>query len=207
MLAHTMLLADVAADAANDSSLGHYLLVLGLLLVTMSLLMRLRRRHKKRSIEPTPHESLERMRQMRGMRGDLEDLMVEIEQLAKRFGAQLDAKTVQLEQLLVEADAKIERLHTVQSRVSDRQDTSTHTASPGTDATPSDIPDDPVARSVYELADAGNNSAEIARALNEHVGKVELILALRGAGREKREERRERREEEREKTDSGHTRS
>ena len=182
MLAHTMLLADEAANAANDSPLGHYLLVLGLLLVTVSLMMRLRRRHQKRSMEPTPHESLERMRQMRGMRGDLEDLMVEIEQLAKRFGGQLDAKTLQLEQLLVEADAKIERLRTVQSQISDRRVTSTHAASPRTDSAPSDIPDDPLARSVYELVDEGNDSAEIARALNEHVGKVELILALRGAG-------------------------
>ena len=39
---------------------------------------------------------------------------------------------------------------------------------------------DPLAASVYELADAGVDPIAIARQLNEHVGKVELILALRG---------------------------
>lgn len=35
--------------------------------------------------------------------------------------------------------------------------------------------------SVYALADAGSSSDEIARQLDEHIGKVELILALREA--------------------------
>ncbi|MCX5662473.1 MAG: hypothetical protein NTW19_22560 [Planctomycetota bacterium] len=39
--------------------------------------------------------------------------------------------------------------------------------------------EDAIARSVYALADAGHDSLEIARRLREHVGKVELILALR----------------------------
>jgi type II secretory pathway pseudopilin PulG len=37
----------------------------------------------------------------------------------------------------------------------------------------------PLAKAVYELADAGRGAVEIARELNEQVGKVELILALR----------------------------
>ncbi len=39
---------------------------------------------------------------------------------------------------------------------------------------------DPLAASVYELADRGCTPLEIARNLDEQVGKVELILALRG---------------------------
>jgi hypothetical protein len=39
--------------------------------------------------------------------------------------------------------------------------------------------DDPLARRVYELADGGMDAVAIARQLNEHVGKVELMLALR----------------------------
>lgn len=38
---------------------------------------------------------------------------------------------------------------------------------------------DPVADRVYELADSGRSAVEIAGALQEHTGKVELILALR----------------------------
>lgn len=40
---------------------------------------------------------------------------------------------------------------------------------------------DPMANRVYELADSGLSSVEIASALHEHTGKIELILALRRA--------------------------
>ena len=39
---------------------------------------------------------------------------------------------------------------------------------------------DPLTANVYELADRGRTPVEIARNLDEQVGKVELILALRG---------------------------
>ena len=40
---------------------------------------------------------------------------------------------------------------------------------------------DPINRRVCELADMGKDPAEIAAALDEHIGKVQLILALRDA--------------------------
>lgn len=40
---------------------------------------------------------------------------------------------------------------------------------------------DLLTRSVYELADAGHESVSIARTLDEQIGKVELILALRAS--------------------------
>jgi hypothetical protein len=81
--------------------------------------------------------------------------------------AELDELTRKLEVLLEEADTKIEQLRTL------------------TAANPIDVPEqpaDPVVRRVYELSDAGRAPAEIARELDEHIGKVELILALRQAG-------------------------
>ena len=38
---------------------------------------------------------------------------------------------------------------------------------------------DPIAVDVYRLADEGRSSIEIAKELDEHTGKIELILALR----------------------------
>ncbi|MCH7547212.1 MAG: hypothetical protein IID30_12500 [Planctomycetes bacterium] len=38
---------------------------------------------------------------------------------------------------------------------------------------------DPLTRSVYELSDSGQDTVSIARELDEQIGKVELILALR----------------------------
>ncbi|TVQ63470.1 MAG: hypothetical protein EA379_03955 [Phycisphaerales bacterium] len=40
---------------------------------------------------------------------------------------------------------------------------------------------DPINHRVCQLADAGKDSAEIAAALDEPIGKVQLILALRDA--------------------------
>ena len=45
------------------------------------------------------------------------------------------------------------------------------------------VPADPLTTTVYELADAGHGPVEIAQQLEEQVGKVELILALRGDDR------------------------
>ncbi len=39
---------------------------------------------------------------------------------------------------------------------------------------------DPLTEAVYELADKGQNPIDIARALEEQTGKIELILSLRG---------------------------
>jgi hypothetical protein len=39
---------------------------------------------------------------------------------------------------------------------------------------------DPLRASVYSLADSGADAVAIARQLDEHIGKVQLILALRG---------------------------
>lgn len=44
---------------------------------------------------------------------------------------------------------------------------------------PADRRIDPLTRSVYELADAGHDPVSIAQVLDEQIGKVELILALR----------------------------
>lgn len=187
------------------------LLVGGLLLITMFFMSRMVKRRKRGPASIVgPHEQLERLKQARGMRGDLEQLMVEIEQMAKRMGAHLDAKSMRIERLLDEADERIAKLEALeQHRTGDGSASSTASSSTPNNAagqadasstnddssasqllvtatTPSEpavdsLPDDPLARSVYKLADEGVDPHQIARQLDEHVGKVELILALRSA--------------------------
>ena len=167
-------------------SMTDFLPAAGITLSVTGLLMRYR---KRRAVVMAPrltsHEQLEKNRQLRGVRGDLENLMVEIEQLAKRFGTQLDAKTIELEDLLQKADTRIAELQ----RLSERNGNNTAAVNAGdgteTSAPQSEIqpepalPDDPLARSVYQLADEGLEPPDIAKQLDEHIGKVELILALR----------------------------
>ena len=174
------------------------MLVLGVVMITAWLFSRLRKRRLTQARQPTVQEQIERNRQQRGLRGDLEDLMVEIEQLAKRLGAQLDAKSFHIEKLMREADRRIARLERMQPQSHATIDprplnTEAATKQPVGAAAATDPPapqsphhneaaageNDPLVRSIYDLADQGVNATDIARQLNEHLGKVELILALR----------------------------
>lgn len=158
-------------------SLTTWLPVLGLALIVTGLMMSLRKR-RQAAARPTAIEQLERSRQTRAMQGDLEELMVEIERLTRRFAAQLDAKTQQLESLMREADQRIATLQRLREVGPDE-----HAVAPSPfDAAPGGAPDAaPLARRVGELADRGLSPVEIARELDEHVGKIELVLALRKA--------------------------
>ncbi len=123
----------------------------------------------------SPSEKAERQRQTDGVRGDLRQMMRELEELTQRFGDELEAKSSKLEKLLREANTKIAELEKLR------------TAKP---ASPRLIPAkaieveigepvDPVTSKIYEMSDGGRTSIEIAKQLQEQVGKVELILALR----------------------------
>jgi len=182
------------AQAEDDSggllggfTLTDLLLAAGILLITLSML----RFYKKRSANQkdprtAANESIERNRQLRGVRNDMESLMVEIEEYAKRMGTQLDAKSMRLEKLLEEADHKLRELDARQGGGSvnphprgNGQSESASAAGEPPDPPPPEEPADPLARSVLELAEQGHDAHAIAQQLGEHVGKVELILALK----------------------------
>lgn len=179
-------LTDLMSKLSQRPILTQALLVVGIALVTTSLLMMLRKRRAKASRRISPHEQIERNQQHRGMRGDLEDLMVEIEQLSKRFGAQLNAKSIQLENLMEEADRRIAELQHLQANPpSASQDPQTLPDFAPTEngltglESQATVGEDPLSKAVFALADQGHPPEDIARKLDEHVGKIELILALR----------------------------
>lgn len=161
------------------------LLILGVVLITAYLLMRMRKRRAEGPTHVTGRERVEQYRQQDGVRNDMEGLMVDIEQMAKRLGAQLDAKAIRLEKLLDEADLRIAQLHQAEAERHANPPTAEAPAQPEVSAEPAPaepaIPADPLAADVHRLADEGLAAPEIASRLDEHVGKVELILALRNA--------------------------
>jgi hypothetical protein len=157
---------------------------------------------------PAPPSALDRTRQDRALQRDLTEVAAEIEQLAKRLGAQLDSQAARLEALIRQADARIARLQQLPPEVAppsaatnppgiftalnaSREKVAQTAGSlrgatnpapprlPSSDSGAALIPDDPLARQVYQLADAGLGPPDIAKKVGEHVGKVELILALR----------------------------
>ena len=165
--------------------------VAGVMLLIAWALMRLRSKQRTNRSLATPQEIIERNRQARGMKGQLEELMVEVEALTRRFGVQLDAKARRLENLLSQADERIAQLRELQGQPpldhGQQMLNNDHHHAPKDEqlqqnAVPrpaQPVQEDPLALSVYQLADQGIDAQSIALQLNEHVGKVELILALR----------------------------
>ena len=157
------------------------LFIAGVILITAWLFMRMRKRRIEGPGHPTAREQLERYRQHDGVKHDLEGLMVDIEQLAKRLGAQLDAKALRLEKLIDDADLRISQLQAPSNVAAPPPGAPLPAPSGSSPISTNTLTPDPLTADVYRLADEGLPPPAIAGRLDEHVGKVELILALRRA--------------------------
>lgn len=105
---------------------------------------------------------------------------------------ELELKLARLEHLLRCADERITHLHQLVEKTQTRRsiapsDSPMHfcepkhaglSASTAGPAATIEEPD-PLRHDIYQLADAGHSPLQIAQKLHEHLGKVELILALR----------------------------
>lgn len=111
-------------------------------------------------------------------------LVSDLEELADQLCARMDERAERLESLLARADETLSRLERAEKRPA-REDAPPPlievVRAPGRTRTPAsaEASADPVSRRVYELADSGRDPLDIARSLDEQVGKVQLILALR----------------------------
>ncbi|QQE10554.1 hypothetical protein JD969_13715 [Planctomycetota bacterium] len=181
------------------------LLILAIILIIASLMMGIRKRKMKASSHVTAQEHLDRLKNKHAVKNDLESLMVEIEELGKRLSHQIDAKTIAMERLLDEAELRIAQLNQLveQNQAIMEQQQQVGAASvkkvdgvaeaeqmvSGTDrdeieATPMVSRQEVVLTDhakIYQMADEGQSAQQIAAAMNEHIGKIELILALRNA--------------------------
>ena len=104
--------------------------------------------------------------------------------VVQRWSSRLDDKMRRLDELLADAEKQLRRLEKFDPRPAATPPPPMSRAP--TIAIESKQPRigdrDALASAVYRLADAGRLPLDIARELNEQVGKVELILALRSAG-------------------------
>lgn len=194
---------------AESNAFANTLMLAGVALLAAVLLYNIRKRSRGQADRPDPRERLEHQKQTSGMRNDLREMMVELENVTRQFSSQLDARTRKLEKLIEEADRRIEALgqagaggRSPEPRPQPEPEPKSRSGAgsgdngaggaaggepasasdrAGDEAPPVDQPVEPtpVAKKVYQLADAGCDAAQIARELNEHIGKVELILALR----------------------------
>jgi hypothetical protein len=201
--------AKAAADAnASLDIVRAMLMVIGIVLLAVILVASVRGKIARRQSErPTAREQIDRLKSGAGLatghqsdaaaggkrgRSDRNRDRVSASELdeVRHLAALLDNKAERLEQLLAESEARIAALERLLRDVQTEGDANQMRSHGSTNSDRSsridDLsavskrqPDDPLTRSVYELADLGHNSVEIAQKLDEQVGKVDLILALR----------------------------
>jgi hypothetical protein len=138
-----------------------------------------------------PKAGADRMRTSPGRApGELAEFATELEELAERLAARVDEKAAHLERLIAEADARLAALAgrptptvapAVHEAPSPVPPAHSHEAKPAPArfVAARDLEPDPLTREIFRLADEGSSPVEIARRLDEQIGKVQLILALR----------------------------
>jgi hypothetical protein len=137
-----------------------------------------RPRFKKK--DPLDAPAFSSLAQQRTVERQMQNLLVELSEMARQISAQLDTRAAKLEFLIKEADEKIA---TLKSLSNGTPPPATAITSSIVERAASDdltlIPIDPRHAQVYELADKGHGTNEIARQLGQNSGEIELILALR----------------------------
>ncbi len=195
-------LRDLVGGIPPDERLAGYLMAAGVALVSLILLRRIWRRGRvarqsandRRGLGPSgAHASPRSAIDPRG-REALETLMVEVQELTRLCAAQMENRAARLEKLIREADERIARLQDLEdvhapaprparTRADEAHRFVQRGGAPGAEPSPGSLlvehDTDPLTRRVYTLADQGLTPVEIAGRLEEGVGKVELILALR----------------------------
>lgn len=160
------------------------------------VMLRLQWRRQRRAPEESPvYEMRETIadRQAEGQRA------AEVAEIVRDLAARLETRAARLEALLDQADERIERLEdrlaagTAASHLpapaqpASQPPTTNGATDPWDDQAP-DTPAerhptpaarDPLHQDVYDLADDGHTPLNIARRLDQQVGTIELILALR----------------------------
>ena len=175
-------LADTAPGQMNDSQLW---VIIGVVLFATIYFVVLRplMRKKKDPLDRAP--AFSSLSRQRDVERQMQNLLVELSEMARQITAQLDTRAQKLELLIQEADQKIAQLKNGRANedatTNDSSQRESFTAN-GSSSQPVPPPDDPRHAKIYALADQGRDANEIAADLSRPRGEVELILALRNKG-------------------------
>ena len=154
--------------------------------VTTLVLISTRRRMRERqpTLKDYTRQQRARLRDQQHLKQDMEELTVQLQQVARQINSQIDTRFAKLETCIADADQRIERLERLLRRAGGHEGVdvtvSDHPApSPSQAEDRNSIRIDPMHREIYRLADEGKPPPEIARQLGRTTGEVELILNLR----------------------------
>jgi DNA-binding NarL/FixJ family response regulator len=175
----------ILADLTLTPDQRNWLVLLLALFAVGYLLFRPKLKKKKDPLEQPVFSSLA---QQRTVERQMQNLLVELSEMARQISAQLDTRAAKLEALIQEADQKLAALRNATgSSPSEPQAASIFTlptadsrfVAPAPPHSPPPRPVDPRYAEIYSLADSGRPVQEIANQLGKSDGEVELILALR----------------------------
>lgn len=158
---------------------------------------------RSRTARDLTREQLARLRDQGRIRQSIEELLVELEQAAKRMATQTDAQVTRLEQALRAADDRIARLERLVAKAAELpapRPVASPVAAPATVARAPVMAPQPVAlprpvragskpaaavhpsgdwrQQVHQLAEQGLSAEGIAHKLSRSLGEVELCLNL-----------------------------
>lgn len=108
--------------------------------------------------------------QQRSVEREMQNVLVEMSEMARQIAAQIDTRAARLETLIRQADERIAAMNAAMSPASAKPPAQGESTSPAID---------PRHAQIYALADQGRSSKDIAQQLNRPSGEIELILALR----------------------------
>ena len=180
----------IMMDYIGAVEFQNYAFLLGVALLVF-IMMRLSAR-KKRQPGPTSQsharDHIAKLKEEHAVKGDMRELMVELQELSRDINAQIDTRFAKLEVSIRSADERIDLLERL-LRAADGRPT-IDTVVSGDDEAPRLPPAQPQAGlpesqhgRIYDLADGGRKSIQTAQETGKTPGEIELILSLRKSTR------------------------
>jgi hypothetical protein len=156
------------------------------IIVAVTTIMLISTRRKIREAKNTPRtyarELYSRLKEEKTTINEVQEVMIEMEELARHIHGRIDTRYAKLEKVIRDADERIDKLsRLVRAAQGDATaDVTVADTEPSKDSR-SDKPEEvPAAHAdVCRLADAGLRPMDIAKEVGSTIGEVELILALR----------------------------
>lgn len=162
-------------DFDFDPATKWFIIALAILTIIYAAVRPLMRKKDPLS-KPAPFGSLS---QQRSVEKQMQNVLVELSEMARQITGQLDTRAAKLEALIRDADQRIAAMKTTQAPPT----TMTNPPPATVGGFPGESTEQPMIDArhalVYALADQGRSCKDIAQELNRPSGEIELILALR----------------------------
>ncbi len=177
-------------DYFGATGFQNYAPLLGVVLLVFIMLRLTARKQRQSGSMPQRYarDHVAKLKEEHAVKGDMRELMVELQELSRNINAQIDTRFAKLEVSIRSADERIDLLERL-LRAADGRPT-IDTVVSGDDEAPRLPPAQPQAGlpesqhgRIYDLADGGRNSIQIAQETGKTPGEIELILSLRESTR------------------------